>query len=129
MARRMQGRFAGGPAEPARNINAHCMVPTTFVVNLPEVDLRMRSARKCCPGWDELEPSLLVRMCTPSMFASACIYPWRENAPTLPPSDATALVNLSARTTPGLVNSRASLPQVRPPFSTDLPYALMSSPF
>ena len=43
--------------------------------------------------------------------------PWRENEPTLPPSDATALVNLSARTTPGLVNSRASLPQVRPPIS------------
>jgi hypothetical protein len=129
MARRMQGRFAGGPAEPARNIHAHCMVPTTFAVNLPEVDLRMRSARKCCPGRDELEPSLLVRMCTPSMFASACIYPWRENAPTLPPSDATALVKPFRPH-----NARASKLSGVPPrsdrqFPTDLPYALMSSPF
>jgi hypothetical protein len=60
---------------------------------------------------DELEPSLLVRMRTPSTFASACIYPWRENAPTLPPSDATALANLPARRTPGQVNTRASLPR------------------
>src|SRR6267143_3590484 len=54
----------------------------------------MRSAKRCCRGWGELEGSLLLRTATPSTSANACICRWRGNASKLFPRRCNAFADV-----------------------------------
>ena len=55
----------------------------------------MRSVKKRCHGWHELEGSSSPRTVTPFTSANACICRWRRNAPGLSPGRCNAFADLT----------------------------------
>jgi len=55
----------------------------------------MRSVKRRCRGWHELEGSSSPRTVTPFTSANACICQWRRNAPELSPGQCNAFADLT----------------------------------
>src|ERR1700722_13065252 len=54
----------------------------------------MRSVKRCCRGWLELEGGLSPTTATPSTSANACICRWRRNVPVPSPGRCSAFADV-----------------------------------